>query len=97
MSTPLPTPPATYPPAPAVAAQANVQPVNPLAAIMHHFLPSPLAVRKFFTTVYREILQTILLAALMMATRDIFWRFVFLDAIVIMSALGYVNLYFVIT
>lgn len=89
MSTPSPTPPATYPPAPAVAAQANVQPVNPLAAIRDHFLPSLPAVWKFFTTVYCEILQTILLAALMiLATRDLFWRLVFLDVVVIMSAVG---------
>lgn len=61
MSTPPPTPPVTYPPAPAVATQANVQPVNALAAIVDHFLPSPLA---------------------------IFWRFVLLDAVVIMSAIA---------
>lgn len=94
MSTSPPTPPATitYPLVPAVSSspQADVRPANASTAIVNRFLSSLPAVWKFFTTVCCEILQIILLATLALVTGNLFWHSVLLDAIVIISAVGYV-------
>jgi hypothetical protein len=70
--------------------------VNALT-IMDHFLSSLSAVWKFSKPVYCELLQIILLATLALVMGNLFWHSALLAVIVIMSAIGYVNMNSVIT
>lgn len=88
MSTPTtPTSPALTSDLPLPAVQADVPPADAMKHVRS-------AVRTFFTTVYCELLQIIILAILASVAGNLLSAL--LVAIVIVSAIGYVNMNFAI-
>lgn len=84
--------------APAVFPQASDErPANALTVIKTLFLSSLFALWKFFTPVYCELLQIMLLASLALVVGNHLWHSALLAVIVIMSAIGYVYINSVVT